>query len=114
MNILKIIPITCALFFAVNCSAQATSLSAHYSDKITFRMKDSLELSKNQMKELLRINQKLEDKKSAVWKKYTDDNEIRQGLQVIENRRDSLYQAIFTKQQFILYKEKKIHLLNNK
>jgi len=114
MNILKIIPIIFGLFFAINCGAQTTSISAHYIDRITFRMKDSLDLSKEQMKKLFRINQKLEDEKSAIWKKYTDDNAIRKDLQAVENKRDSLYNTVFTKQQFILYKEKKMHLLNNK
>lgn len=113
MNILKIILIIVTMFFSINLKAQSAS-AAHFIDRITFRLKDSLDLSKEQMKEIYSINKKLEEEKSAVWSKYTDDNDIRKGLQSIENKRDSLYQTVFTKQQFILYKEKKMHLLNNK
>lgn len=97
----------------VIASAQSMQ-SEYYVIKITQRLKDTLSLTREQVSDIYQLNQKLQYAKDSVWKYFTDEMLIRNGLQAVENKRDSLYGTIFTTEQLILYKEKKIQLISNK
>jgi hypothetical protein len=77
-------------------------------------LRDSLDLSNIQFKEIYRINQDLQKEKDSVWKKFNNPEFIRSGLQSVENKRDSLYRTVFTNQQSCLYNKNKNYLISNK
>lgn len=113
MNILKISLTFLITFITINGSSQNIA-SSQFIERISYRLRDSLNLSNTQFKEIYSINKNLEAEKDSVWKKYDNQEFIRSGLQSVENKRDSLYHTVFTNQQYNLYKKKKNHLISNK
>ncbi len=82
--------------------------------RIAQRMKDSLSLSEPQRTQLYTINMQIHQEKAIAWQEYRSDSTVlRQQLQLQENSRDSLYKGILNEQQYELYRQKKIRLVNN-
>lgn len=113
MYILKISFTILIIFTTINTHSQSIA-SSQFVERVSYRMRDSLNLSKTQFKEIYGINQNLEAQKDSVWKKYHNVEFVNQGLQSVENTRDSLYHTVLTNQQFNLYLKKKILLINNR
>lgn len=85
-----------------------TKLAKHISDK----MSDSLGLTIQQRAKIFLINEDLAKQKEKARKKNVDRERIRKEMQLIEEFRDGLYKKILTKQQFTLYKQKKVRLVS--
>lgn len=85
-----------------------TKLAKHISDK----MSDSLRLTIQQRAKIFLINEDLAKQKEKARKKNVDRERIRKEMQLIEEFRDGLYKKILTKQQFTLYKQKKVRLVS--
>jgi len=110
---MKFILIICLLSgFSVNVKAQNT-VATQLAEKIAQKMKDSLLLSESQKEQLYTINLQLSDRKSAVRQQYATSDSLGIKIQLVEKTRDSLYKAVLTEQQFILYRQKKKNLVNN-
>lgn len=80
--------------------------------KVAQRMTDTLALSDGQRLQVYDINIRLHEQKKAMRSQYAGNAQLTTKIQAVENTRDSLYRAILTQNQFILYKEKKRTLMN--
>ncbi len=87
--------------------AAAKDLAGNIAEK----MKDSLRLNPEQKNRIYEMNMNIHDQKMDVRKKYAHADSIRRYTQRIENTRDSLYRQVLTKEQYLLYKEKKRFLV---
>ena len=104
------------LFLGVICfnvsHAQANSGEV-FANKIANKMKDSLFLTDEKRGQIFAINMDLYNQKQAKRTLYPSGDSLRYHLQIVENKRDSLYQSVLTQQEFLLYKQKKRNLINN-
>ncbi len=76
-------------------------------------MKDSLSLSDVQKTQVFNINMQLQAQKMDARNQYPIRDTLVKKMQLIENKRDSLYGTVLTGAQFILYRPKKKNLVNN-
>jgi hypothetical protein len=111
----QIIIFTIAIFFVSNINAQTIGGQAvQLAQRIAQKMKDSLGLTIAQKDKVYEVNMQLHNlKQEARQQNINDQTALAAAIQVVEKRRDSLYEAILTQDQFILYKQKKINLVNN-
>jgi hypothetical protein len=81
--------------------------------QIAMRMKDSLGLTGSQRHQLFLINVQLHERKMTVRNQTSADsiNVLQHKLQKVENTRDSLYKPILGIDKFLLYRQKKLNLL---
>jgi hypothetical protein len=107
--------VVCLLLSSFLLKAQTGSdFKVRISEKVANKMKDTLGLSVFQRDSVYATNLLLHDKKSALWQQYAAGSDsLRLHLQKIENARDSLYQRILNRSQFILYRHKKAQLISN-
>lgn len=106
----KLFVLLLLLVFVSAIHAQATpaaQLAHHIADK----MKDSLGLTNQQRAKLFQINMDLFDKKTGARKKSKDRTIIGPELQQVEKTRDGLYKEVLTQQQYLLYLQKKRHMI---
>ena len=82
-------------------------------NKIAQKMKDSLNLTGLQKNEIKDINMNLYEQKKTVRLQHRGSDSLRIFLQRIENKRDTLYSAILSQQEYLLFKQKKRNLVNN-
>jgi len=104
------------LFLCIFLSVGATAQSDHanqLANKIAQKMKDSLNLSGQQKNNIKDINMNLYEQKKAKRLQHPGSDSLRYFLQRIENKRDTLYSAVLSPQQYLLYKQKKRYLVNN-
>jgi hypothetical protein len=80
--------------------------------KMADKMKDSLSLTIAQRSQLYQINLQLTNDKLNVRKVYQQQDSLQKYMQRIENSRDSLYKSVLNESQFMIYKRRKIQLLN--
>lgn len=99
--------------FVLYAAKGQTSTAEQIADRIAQRMKDSLSLTNQQKDSIYSINMKISDWKSSARQQYNANDSLRFYLQVIENRRDSLYKAVLDEPNYLLYKQKKRNLVNN-
>lgn len=78
-------------------------------------MMDTLGLTTQQRDSIYIINMRIHTRKMQYWKQYanSEGDPITYFLQITENTRDSLYRAVLTPDQMILYRRKKLNLLFN-
>lgn len=100
-----------SVLFSVGAEAQVTN--AQFAQKIAQRMKDSLQLTQQQQTTVYTINLELAEKKQQVRQQTTQQDTLRMNIQKVENMRDSLYKAVLTNEQYLLYRQKKRNLINN-
>ena len=101
----------CCLLLSLTGQAQAPA--EQVAEKIARKMKDSLGLTEQQKELIYGINVTIHNLKAAVWQRYNQRDSVRVHLQMIENRRDSLYRRVLTEEKFGLYRLKKRYLVNN-
>lgn len=112
-----IIPFFLFVFLSLNAVAQSQNSQADQGQRLARKhaqaMKDSLNLTGQQMNQLYEINLSLHNqKKQAMTSGMTRDS-IGRRLQQIEGSRDSLYRQVLPAEKFELYKSKKRRLINN-
>lgn len=110
MKILVLLSLS-SILMAGRLNAQTPS--ERLADKMSARMNDSLSLSAAQKRQLYNINMQISNDKLALRQRYSLADSLQIKTQQVENMRDSLYRQVLTEQQFLLYKQKKKHLLNN-
>lgn len=109
----KIYCLLLMLVFIINKETSAQSnTSSQLSTRIADRLKDSLTLTSVQRDSIYQVNQRLALQKATIRQTVTGDS-LRIRIQKIENTRDSLYKPILGEEKYLLYKSKKITLLNN-
>jgi len=107
-----LILLTCALFSC--CSLQAQNAPANeLAKKIADKMMDSLVLTQSQRSKVFAINMRIHQDKMEVRRQYQSRDSVGRGLQLVENKRDSLYRGVLDATQFSLYQQKKRNLVNN-
>lgn len=97
----------------VSFSVKAQNNAQVFAGKVADRMKDSLHLSTQQRNTIYSVSIQLADRKLAVRQQFQQVDSIRYHMQRVENTRDSLYRNVLDEQQYLLYKSKKMILLNN-
>lgn len=102
-----------ATLLMVISNANAQSMDDQISEKIAQKMKDSLFLTETQKSWLEKINFQLHAKKMEIWQQYTETDSIQKYLQITENMRDTLYNEVLKKEQYIFYIQKKKQLISN-
>lgn len=101
------------LVLILNKGVHAQSdISAQLSARIADRLKDSLSLTSVQRDGIYQVNQQLALQKYNARQTVTGDS-LRLRIQKIENTRDSIYKPILGEEKYMLYRSKKILLLNN-
>lgn len=102
-----------AFVVSAQTSNQQQDQGERLAKKIAKQIKDSLELTGAQMNQLVSINLSLHQQKKQLLNSGQSRDSISQGLQRIENTRDSLYRTVIPSDKFELYKLKKRNLINN-
>lgn len=99
---------------AMNAFSQS-NVGEQQSQKIARRMMDTLNLSAQQRDSIYAISLRIHQRKMQYWKQYanSEGDPMTYFLQITENTRDSLYRAVLTPDQMVIYRRKKINLLFN-
>lgn len=100
------------LIVAAAAAKSQTAVADSVAQKISGKMKDTLELSDGQRVQLYQLNLQLHEAKMIKRQLYTGDS-LQIYIQRIEGTRDSLYRQVLTHEQHILYLQKKNNLINN-
>jgi hypothetical protein len=100
------------LFFVTTMAYAQQSQEVAVADRIAQKMKDSLNLSKQQKEELYAVNLRLHAGKMKLREQYRAWDSLSKKTQRVENTRDSLYRFILTAQQFEAYRLKKRSLVS--
>ena len=94
------------------CVAQAQQTPAtQLANRIATKMKDTLNLNDNKRSKIYDVNMRLHNQKLAARQQYNNPDTLRVHLQMIENKRDSLYHIILPEDKYLLYKQKKRNLV---
>lgn len=107
MKLLLVFFISC---FTVYITEAQIDPAHQLAEKIAQKMKDTLSLSGQQKKSIKDINLNLNNQKMQARQKYSNRDSVRISLQKIEYTRDTLFSAVLSHQQYILYKQKKRNL----
>lgn len=83
------------------------------SNKIANKMRDTLSLADSQRIQIYNINMQLHNQKMDIRQQYFGSDSLSSKIQSVENTRDSLYHMILADDKFILYRQKKVNLVNN-
>jgi uncharacterized protein YxeA len=112
---MKKLLIALVIIIVAGYSASAQTSNAEVlAGKIAQKMKDTLSLTETQKGQVYTINMQLYQQKETAWQQYgQSDSLVTVHVQRIENTRDSLYKAVLTAPQYILYRDKKRKLVNN-
>ena len=104
-------------FLLVVCAYGVKGQTADSADllaeKIANRMRDSLGLTVSIRDSIFVINKQINSEKKEKMTSSGDYETVRKQIQQIENKRDSLYQAVLPTEKFLLYKQKKALLIRN-
>ena len=102
------------LLLSLSClqRTHAQSPSEVVASRILQKMKDTLNLTSREAKNIDSINKLLFERKSIARKKVFEPVELQKAIQQVENTRDSLYQLVLPTQKFIIYRKKKANLVN--
>jgi hypothetical protein len=111
MKIYNLLIITC-LFVGLDAAAQTNS-AEQLAQRQALRMKDSLDLDTSLHQKILNINRWLYQQKLWVRQQTTNADSLAKAIQRVENKRDSLYQAVLPDNKFSLYKQRKPTLISN-
>ncbi len=87
-----------------------SSAAEQAANRMAQRVADSLHLTSSQKAGLYKINLSLNNQKLAAKQQPAADA-LRQQLQLIESKRDSLYRSVLTDQQFQQYTQRKASIL---
>jgi hypothetical protein len=105
------------VFFSAGIMAQSQNSQADQGQRLARKqaqaMKDSLNLTGQQMNQLYDINLSLHNQKKQVLQSGMSRDSIGRRLQQIEGTRDSLYRAAIPVDKFEQYKNKKRRLIHN-
>jgi hypothetical protein len=106
-----ILILTLSLFILPFCSFSQTN-QEKISKYLVSILRDSLNLSDNQVQNIYKMNLTLEEQKNNVRSMEDLIDNKRKKVQKIENSRDSLYATVLNPIQFEAYKNRKSSLLN--
>lgn len=101
------------IIFHTLTNAQVVSPAEQMAGKIAQRLKDSLSLNDSQKQQLFSLNMRLHQQKQVIRQQYAGLDSMGYYMQKIENSRDSLYKQVLPEDKYLLYKQKKIKLVNN-
>jgi len=110
---MKNIFIAMILLFCGHISFAQTNPATTLANKIAQKMKDTLDLSDIQKSQIYNLNLQLHDEKMSMRQQFAGSPVLREKIQTVENKRDSLYMSVLTEPQFSLYRQKKRMLVNN-
>lgn len=114
MKKIYLLVIASLLFLFVNAQNNNQSdQGQRLAHKMAQKMKDSLDLTGNQMNQIYQINILLHEQKKQAMISGLSRDSISKRLQKIENSRDSLYRIIIPIEKFEIYKLKKRRIVNN-
>ena len=102
-----------ALIFLGPLFINAQSNHEQLSNHIAQKMKDSLNLTNQQRDSIYAVNIQLSEWKISVRQQYTNPDSLRRHMQIVENRRDSLYRPFLSEEKYQLYLQKKRNLISN-
>ena len=109
----KIILIIILAVFNYNGFCQK-AINEKISVGIAKKLQDTLGLSAAEKNQIEKINKFLASRKQLAFKEFNNRDSLQQSLQRIENMRDSLYKEVLLTEKYLLYKEKKRNLINNR
>lgn len=112
MKMKNILVIMICMMGSVSAKAQ-TNPAAELANKTAQKMSDTLGLSAAQQSGVYNLNMQLHNQKMLMRQQFAGDSILREKIQAVENRRDSLYMTVLTAQQFNVYRQKKRALLSN-
>jgi hypothetical protein len=92
-------------------SQEDNTPAAQVAHHIANKMADTLELTNQQRAKIFVINMDLHKQKTTARGRSQDRNEVGRDLQKIEGSRDSMYKAVLTEAQYLLYIQKKRNLV---
>jgi ABC-type hemin transport system ATPase subunit len=110
---MKKILILLLLVIAAGAAKSQSSVADSVAQKLSRKMKDSLSLTEDQRIQLYQLNMQLHEAKMARRQLYTGTDSLQIHIQRVESMRDSLYRAVLTEEQHVLYLQKKRNLINN-
>jgi hypothetical protein len=109
----KIIILGIAGLLTCEISEAQSTQAIEVAEKISQKMKDSLDLNEEQRKNVYALNIRLHSRKMEVRQKFAETDSLSRYFQRIENTRDSLYREILPEEKYLLYRQKKKNLVNN-
>lgn len=109
---MKKLSILLVLFFA-GTVLYAQAPAKLVASKIAQKLKDSLQITEAQRKQIYTIKMLLHERKMAARQQFAGSPEVVKEVQMVENTRDSLYRPVFTAEQFQRYKARKRTLVSN-
>lgn len=101
-----------AVCFVVSTRGQSQTPAQLVAAKIADKMRDSLDLSNQEREDIYDKNIWLHTQKMLARANYGHDT-LRIQMQLIENNRDTLYKGILSVEKYELYRQKKMHIVNN-
>jgi len=101
------------LIVLISKAQQSQTPAAQVAHNIADKMKDSLSLTNQQRAQIFNINMDLNKQKTTARNSSQDRAVVTSELQKIESSRDSLYKAILTDAQYVLYRQKKRNLISS-
>jgi peptidoglycan hydrolase CwlO-like protein len=110
---MKKILIVIVLIVTAAAAKSQSVIADSLAQKMSRKMKDSLSLTEEQRTQLYQLNLQLHEAKMGKRQLYTDIDSLQIHIQRVENTRDSLYRAVLTSEQHVLYLQKKTKLINN-
>lgn len=108
---MRVLSILILLIFIHNIS-RAQSPAQKVAAAIAKKMQDSLDLTDSQSESIYSINMNLSNRKYEARQQISNRDSLTRKFQKIENSRDSLYLPVLGNEKYLLYKQKKIRLIN--
>jgi hypothetical protein len=91
--------------------AQENPLANQVANRIAQYMADTLKLTADQQSRIYNANIQLNNQKNLLRKTEKQSNMLQMKIQQIENKRDSIYKTILSKEKYLLYRQKKQNLI---
>lgn len=102
-----------ALFMCVSGLNAQSEVADSLARKMALRIKDSLGLSPQEESMVYQANLQIAKEKEKLWNEFRASPNLRIYLQKAENRRDSLYKRILSRELFLNYLNKKPVLISS-
>lgn len=99
----------------LNATAQKVTVAEKQAANITGKMQKDLRLTNEQQVQVYKVHMILMEQKQQVWQKAKElsEKDLDRKMQAVENKRDSMYQKVLDKEQFVLYKQRKTYFIYN-
>lgn len=97
------------IVLGIGLKAQPTK-SEVLARNVAVKMRDSLKLSSQDEQRIYQLNMQIVQEKAKLWQEYRSSPSLRSHLQVAENKRDSLYGTVLSREKYFEYRQKKKYL----